>query len=92
MLFRRFEALIDVFRPSPDNLPPSGVLGFYWHYLRQVWPLMSVVMVVGFAAAVIEVALFSFLGNLIRLCAAQCTLCSAANRHLTQRPSRRPGN
>ncbi|MGE8496411.1 MAG: ABC transporter ATP-binding protein [Pseudomonas sp.] len=65
MLFRRFEALIDVFKPSPDIEPPAGILPFYLHYVRQVWPLMIVVMVVGFVAALIEVALFSFLGQLI---------------------------
>ncbi|MHA6493990.1 ABC transporter ATP-binding protein [Pseudomonas borbori] len=65
MLFRRFEALIDVFKPSPDVEPPKGILPFYAHYLRQVWPLMIAVLVIGFFAAIIEVALFSFLGRLI---------------------------
>ncbi|TBU88274.1 ABC transporter ATP-binding protein [Phytopseudomonas dryadis] len=65
MLFRRFEALIDVFKPAPDVEPPSGMLRFYAHYLKQVWPLMIAVLVIGFLAAVIEVALFSFLGQLI---------------------------
>ncbi|NQD91251.1 ABC transporter ATP-binding protein [Pseudomonas sp. CrR25] len=65
MLFRRFEALIDVFKASPDVEPPQGILSFYAHYLRQVWPLMIAVLVVGFFAALIEVALFSFLGRLI---------------------------
>jgi ATP-binding cassette subfamily B multidrug efflux pump len=41
------------------------MLAFYAHYLRQVWPLMIAVLVVGFVAALIEVALFSFLGQLI---------------------------
>ena len=65
MLFRRFENLIDVFKPSPDVAPPSGMLRFYAHYLKQVWPLMIAVLIIGFLAAVIEVALFSFLGQLI---------------------------
>lgn len=65
MLFRRFEALIDAFKATPDVEPPAGILPFYAHYLRQVWPLMIAVLVVGFFAALIEVALFSFLGRLI---------------------------
>ncbi|MDF3194392.1 ABC transporter ATP-binding protein [Pseudomonas sp. 1928-m] len=65
MLFRRFESLIDVFKASPDVEPPAGMLAFYAYYLRQVWPLMIAVLVVGFVAALIEVALFSFLGQLI---------------------------
>uniref|UniRef100_A4XRV6 ABC transporter related protein n=1 Tax=Ectopseudomonas mendocina (strain ymp) TaxID=399739 RepID=A4XRV6_ECTM1 len=70
MLFRRFESLIDVFKPSPDVAPPEGMLRFYGHYLRQVWPLMLAVLIVGFVAAVIEVALFSFLGQLIDMAQA----------------------
>ncbi len=70
MLFRRFEALIDVFKASPDAAPPAGILAFYAHYLRQVWPLMFAVLVVGFFAALIEVALFSFLGRLIDMAQA----------------------
>jgi ATP-binding cassette subfamily B multidrug efflux pump len=70
MLFRRFESLIDVFKPSPDIAPPEGMLRFYGHYLRQVWPLMLAVLIVGFVAAVIEVALFSFLGQLIDMAQA----------------------
>ncbi|TBU98928.1 multidrug ABC transporter ATP-binding protein [Stutzerimonas kirkiae] len=67
MLFQRFEKLIDVFKPVADIAPPKGMLRFYAHYLKQVWPLMIVVLLVGFVAAVIEVALFSFLGRLIDL-------------------------
>jgi len=70
MLFRRFENLIDVFKPSPDVAPPAGMLRFYAHYLKQVWPLMTAVLVVGFFAALIEVALFSFLGQLIDMAQA----------------------
>ena len=70
MLFRRFESLIDVFKPSPDIAPPPGMLRFYGHYLKQVWPLMVAVLIVGFFAAVIEVALFSFLGQLIDMAQA----------------------
>jgi len=65
MLFRRFEHLIDVFKASPDVEPPAGMLAFYAYDLRQAWPLMIAVLVVGFVAALIEVALFSFLGQLI---------------------------
>ncbi|MES2818365.1 MAG: ABC transporter ATP-binding protein [Pseudomonadota bacterium] len=65
MPFRRFEALIDVFKPGPDSPPPAGLARFYLHYLRQVWPLLIAVLVVGFFAALIEVALFGFLGRLI---------------------------
>lgn len=70
MLFRRFESLIDVFKPSPDVAPPAGLLRFYGHYLKQVWPLMLAILIIGFFAALIEVALFAFLGQLIDMAQA----------------------
>ncbi|WP_120996124.1 ABC transporter ATP-binding protein [Stutzerimonas urumqiensis] len=67
MPFKRFERLIDPFRDAPAHMPPAGVVGFYLHYLRQVWPVMLALLVVGFFVALIEVALFEFLGRLIDL-------------------------
>ena len=81
MLFRRFENLIDVFKPSPDVTPPDGLLRFYGHYLKQVWPLMVAVLIVGFLAALIEVALFSFLGRLIDLAQASSDAQSFFQQH-----------
>ncbi|WP_395505788.1 ABC transporter ATP-binding protein [Ectopseudomonas hydrolytica] len=84
MLFRRFESLIDVFKPSPDVAPPEGMLRFYGHYLRQVWPLMLAVLIVGFVAAVIEVALFSFLGQLIDMAQASADAGSFFAEHQSE--------
>ncbi|UVE18931.1 ABC transporter ATP-binding protein/permease [Pseudomonas sp. LS44] len=67
MIFRYFEQLIDFFRPDQGDMPPSNVWRFYLHYLRQVWPSFAVLLVVGLIVALIEVALFSFLGRLIDL-------------------------
>ncbi|WP_417701292.1 ABC transporter ATP-binding protein [Pseudomonas sp.] len=81
MLFRRFESLIDVFKPSPDVAPPTGMLRFYGHYLKQVWPLMLAVLIIGFFAALIEVALFSFLGQLIDMAQASTDASSFFGEH-----------
>ncbi|VXB77507.1 ABC transporter ATP-binding protein [Pseudomonas sp. 8O] len=81
MLFRRFESLIDVFKPSPDVAPPTGMLHFYGHYLKQVWPLMLAVLIIGFFAALIEVALFSFLGQLIDMAQASTDASSFFSEH-----------
>ena len=81
MLFRRFESLIDVFKPSPDVAPPTGMLRFYGHYLKQVWPLMLAVLIIGFFAALIEVALFSFLGQLIDMAQASTDASSFFSAH-----------
>jgi ATP-binding cassette subfamily B multidrug efflux pump len=70
MLFRRFENLIDAFQEAPKTPPPDGILRFYFYYIRQVWPVFAVLMVVGLVVAVIDVALFSFLGRLVDLAQA----------------------
>src|SRR5690606_5161402 len=67
MLFRRFESFIDPFRPAPDVTPPAGLLAFYWHFIRQVWPVFLALLVVGFFTTLIEVALFSYLGRVVDL-------------------------
>ena len=70
MIFRWFESLIDVFaRPDP-GAPPHGVLRFYAHYLRQGGWVLAAMCVVGFAVAIVEVALFDFIGRLVDLARA----------------------
>jgi len=65
MIFRWFESLIDIFREVPDRTPPRSVVRFYAHYLRQVWKIFVAALVVGLAVALIEVAMFDFLGRLV---------------------------
>jgi ATP-binding cassette, subfamily B, multidrug efflux pump len=65
MIFRWFESLIDIFRDAPDSAPPKTVTRFYLYYLRQVWKLFVVALLVGLIVALIEVALFDFLGRVV---------------------------
>ncbi|KAF1066537.1 MAG: putative multidrug export ATP-binding/permease protein [Pseudomonas citronellolis] len=67
MFYRRFERLIDPFRAVPERMPPTQVMRFYLFYLRQVWPVFSVLLIVGLIVAIIEVALFSYLGRIVDL-------------------------
>lgn len=67
MLYRRFERLIDPFRSASERMPPSEVLRFYVYFLRQVWPVFLALLVVGLIVALIEVALFSYLGRIVDL-------------------------
>ncbi|MBD9675243.1 ABC transporter ATP-binding protein [Pseudomonas sp. PDM18] len=67
MLYRRFERLIDPFRDTPERMPPSDVVRFYVYYLRQVWPVFLALLFVGLIVALIEVALFSYLGRIVDL-------------------------
>ncbi len=65
-MFRWFETRIDPFRAAtgPER-PPTTLVAFYWHYVRQVWPAFAAVLVFGFIGAVIDVALFAFLGRIV---------------------------
>ncbi|GGL99212.1 ABC transporter ATP-binding protein/permease [Pseudomonas asuensis] len=65
MVFRLFENVIDPFKPTSDETPPSNVTQFYIHYLKQVWPAFLFLLVVGLIGSLIEVALFSFLGRIV---------------------------
>jgi ATP-binding cassette subfamily B multidrug efflux pump len=67
MIFRWFESLIDAFKEPVDVMPPTSVRRFYLFYLRQAWPAFAAAVVVGFGVAIVEVALFGFIGRLVDL-------------------------
>jgi len=67
MLMRRLERLIDPFRGLPDSQPPESVWRFYAHFLREVRGVFAALLIVGLIGALVEVALFSFLGRLVDL-------------------------
>lgn len=64
-MFSWLETRIDEFRMPEDAKPPSGLYAFFWHFIRQVWPWLIVVMAVGLVVALIEVYLYVFVGDLI---------------------------
>lgn len=66
-IFARFERLIDPFQPASDATPPARVARFYIYYLVQVWPVLFALLAVGLIAALIEVALFRYVGNIVDL-------------------------
>lgn len=66
-MISRFEKLIDPFRRAPVQRPPSRLIPFYWHFIGQVWPVFAVVLFTGFLCALVEVALFTYLGQLVDL-------------------------
>ncbi len=65
MIFRWFESLIDAFKEPEDGMPPASVWRFYVFYLRQVWPVFAAAIVVGFGVAIVEVAMFGFIGRIV---------------------------
>src|SRR5262245_43707920 len=68
-MIRLFETLVDPFRPHDESMPPPTLLGFYWHYTRQLWPVLVALMAVGFIVSLIEVSLFRFVGSIVDLLA-----------------------
>ncbi|GJL83264.1 MAG: multidrug ABC transporter ATP-binding protein [marine bacterium B5-7] len=54
--------------PFPDNLPdrpPNTLIAFIVHYARPFWPLLLAASILSAIVALLEVLLFSFVGNLV---------------------------
>ncbi len=66
-MFRWFETHIDPFDPGSETRPPEGLLPFYWHYLKPVWPYFVALLVIGLVGSLIEVSLFAYIGSLVDL-------------------------
>jgi ATP-binding cassette subfamily B multidrug efflux pump len=66
-MIRFFETLIDPFRPHDESMPPTTLPGFYWHYTRQVWPVLAALMAVGLIVSLIEVSLFRYVASIVDL-------------------------
>ena len=66
-IFRRFENWIDPFARVPAPEPSTSAMGFLIHYVRQAkWPFIAMIALGGFVA-LLEVALFYFVGRLVDL-------------------------
>ncbi|WP_421979106.1 ABC transporter ATP-binding protein [Roseibium sp.] len=64
-MFDRFEKLVDPFEKTELDVPPSGFWAFCWYYTKPVWPILLVVSILGALIAVLEVTIFTFLGELV---------------------------
>ena len=56
-------------RPTavPQGEPPTGLLAFYWHFIRQTRPLYAAMFVTGLAVALIDTLVPVFIGRLVTL-------------------------
>ncbi len=66
-MFRWFETRINPFRTAGEQRPPVELLSFYWHFVGQIWPIFLAALVIGGLAALIEVSLLAFLGQIVDL-------------------------
>ncbi len=60
-----FESLIDPFPAEEPTRPPKTFAGFCWHYSKGMWPILATVTLLSATVAMLEVLLFSFLGNVV---------------------------
>jgi ATP-binding cassette, subfamily B, multidrug efflux pump len=65
-MFAFFESLIRPTR-SPTGSPPPGLIGFYWHFVRQARGLYAAMFVTGLAVAGIDTLIPVFIGKLVTL-------------------------
>jgi ATP-binding cassette subfamily B multidrug efflux pump len=66
-MLRWFETRIDAFPDDPPERPPTRLIDFYWYYVKPVWPVFLLLLIVGCVGSLIEVALFAFVGSLVDL-------------------------
>ena len=60
-----FEGLIAPFPDAVDEQPPGRLLPFLWFYVRDSWPYLVMMAVLSGIISVLEISIFSFLGNLV---------------------------
>ena len=68
MISMFFDWLERFSEPFPDSLPgkpPGSFGGFVFHYARPFWRLLLISAILSTTIALIEVSLFSFIGNLV---------------------------
>ncbi|WP_127755080.1 ABC transporter ATP-binding protein [Devosia sp. 1566] len=64
-LHRLFESWIDPFRAPQSLQPPGTGPQFFWHYVRQAKLPFLALLVLGGAVALVEAALFYYVGRLV---------------------------
>jgi ATP-binding cassette subfamily B multidrug efflux pump len=66
-MYRWFETRIEAYPEQTPERPPTTLAAFYLYFIRPVWPVFVVLLVVGFIGSVIEVSLMAFIGSIVDL-------------------------
>ncbi len=64
-MFSFFEKLTQPFPDTPPTQPPTGIVAFCKYYTKGMWGVILTVSVLSAIVAMLEVALFGFLGQLV---------------------------
>ncbi len=65
--FSWFETRIAAFPDTHPERPPETLAAYYLYFLTPIWPVLVVLLVVGFLGSVIEVALLAWVGQIVDL-------------------------
>ena len=64
-VFRLFEGWIDPFKPRSQYEPPNRLLSYVWFYVSQTRWAFAALLIYGFLNAIVEAAVFSYVGQLV---------------------------
>ena len=64
-LFRRFESRVDATALPPNGAPPTGLLAFYWHFIRQTRTLFMAMLLSCLLVALSDTVLPVLIGKLV---------------------------
>ncbi|MCE2572713.1 ABC transporter ATP-binding protein [Motilimonas eburnea] len=64
-MFGFFERLLPAFPPEEPTQPPTGLFAFCRHYTKGMWTPLLLMSLLTAIAAILEVSLFSFMGQLV---------------------------
>src|SRR5262250_2187586 len=70
VMFALFERLLKPTALPEQPEPPSGLIGFYWHYARQAKGLFIGLFIAGFAVALLDSLIPVFMGRIVTLITA----------------------
>ncbi len=59
--------LIDPYRTVPLAPPPAGLLAFFWHYVKPVWPIVLTIAVLTASIAALEIVMLDYVGRFVDL-------------------------
>ncbi|MBA4783594.1 MAG: ABC transporter ATP-binding protein [Rhizobiales bacterium] len=66
-LLHYFESLHDPFRDDGVETPPKQFWAFCWFYCRPLWPLLVIAALLSGVVAMLEITIFTFMGDLVTL-------------------------
>ena len=69
-MFALFERFLKPTATPRHPEPPSGLIGFYWHYARQAKGLFIGLFIAGFAVALLDSLIPVFMGRIVTLITA----------------------